>query len=104
MISRALVDPLRKELAIRQQKAGNSRGNCMKIKGWCRQINNIENCVADSTDPSKVQSERNFLGSTMNMLVSVQEQFLDMMEDSEAKSVAQDKFEMWERKHSDALK
>ena len=55
----------------------------MKIKGWCRQINNIENCVADSTDPSKVQSERNFLGSTMNILVSVQEQFLDMMEDSE---------------------
>ena len=40
----------------------------------------------------------------MDILVSVQEQFLDMMEDSEAKSIAQDKFEMWEREHSDALK
>ena len=76
----------------------------MKIKGWCRQINNIENCVADSTDPSKVQSEKNFLESTMDILVSAQEQFLDTMEDSEAKSVAQDKFQMWEREHSDALK
>ena len=76
----------------------------MKIKGWCRQINNTENCVSYSTDPSKVQSKRNFLGSTMDILVSVQEQFLDTMEDSEAKSIAQDKYEMWEREHSDALK
>ena len=40
----------------------------------------------------------------MDILVSAQEQFLDTMEDSEAKSVAQDKFQMWEREHSAALK
>ena len=73
-------------------------------RGWRRQINNIENCLADSTDPNKLQSERNFLASKMDILVSAQERFLDTLEDSEAKRVAQDKFEMWEREHSDALK
>ena len=73
-------------------------------RGWRRQINNIENCLADSTDPNKLQSERNFLESKMDILVSAQERFLDTLEDSEAKRVAQDKFEMWEREHSDALK
>ena len=59
-------------------------------RGWRRQINNIENCLADSTDPRKLQSERNFL----DILVSAQERFLDALEDSEAKRVAEDKFEM----------
>ena len=99
MISRALADPIRKELAIKQQKAGNSRGNCMKMKGLPPSvagvdINNIENCLADSTDPRKLQSKRNFLESKMDILVSVQERFLDALEDSEAKRVAEDKFEM----------
>ena len=61
-------------------------------RGWRRQINNIENCFADSTDPNKLQSERNFLESKMDILVSAQERFLDTLEDSEAKRVAQDKF------------
>ena len=72
--------------------------------GWRRQINNIENCLADSTDPSKLQSKRYFLESKMDILVSAQERFLDILEDSEAKCVAQDKFKIWEREHSDALK
>ena len=63
-------------------------------RGWRRQINNIENCLADSTDPRKLQSKRNFLESKMDILVSVQERFLDALEDSEAKLVAEDKFEM----------
>ena len=63
-------------------------------RGWRRQINNIENCLADSTDPRKLQSKRNFLESKMDILVSVQERFLDALEDSEAKRVAEDKFEM----------
>ena len=53
-------------------------------RGWRRQINNIENCLADSTDPNKLQSERNFLESKMDILVSLQERFLDTLEDSEA--------------------
>ena len=73
-------------------------------RGWRKQINNIENCLADSTDPRMLQSERNFLESKMDILVSAQERFLDALEDSEARRVAQDKFEMWEREHSDALK
>ena len=63
-------------------------------RGWRRQINNIENCLADSTDPRKLQSKRNFLESKMDILVSVQERFLDALEDSEAKRVAEDRFEM----------
>ena len=73
-------------------------------RGWRRQINNIENCLADSTDPNKLQSERNFLESKMDILVSAQERFLDTLEDSQAKRVAEDKFEMWEREHSDSLR
>ena len=51
-----------------------------------------------------VAGARNFLESKIDILVSAQERFLDTLEDSEAKRVAQDKFEMWERGHSNALK
>ena len=58
--------------------------------------------------PPSVAGERNFLESKMDILVSAQERFLDTLdtalEDSEAKRVAQDKFEMWERGLSNALK
>ena len=54
--------------------------------------------------PPSVAGARNFLESKIDILVSAQERFLDTLEDSEAKRVAQDKFEMWERGHSNSLK
>ena len=63
-------------------------------RGWRRQINNIENCLADSTDPRKLQSKRNFLESKMDILVSVQERFLDAWKIQKQSALQKINFEM----------
>ena len=54
-------------------------------RSWRKQLNRIENCLADFTEPAKLQSERIFLESKMELLVSAHDRFVDVLEDLEAK-------------------
>ena len=73
-------------------------------RSWRKQLNRIENCLADFTEPAKLQSERTFLESKMELLVSAHDRFVDVLEDLEAKRITQQKFDLVEQEHSDALK
>ena len=73
-------------------------------RNWRKQLNKIENCLADSTNPAKLQSERMFLEAKMDILIAVQERLDEVLDDFEVKRVAQQKFEIWEQEHSEALK
>ena len=73
-------------------------------RSWRKQLNRIENCLADLTDPDKLQSERIFLESKMEILISAHERLVEALEDLQTKRVAQEKFEKLEHEHSDALK
>ena len=73
-------------------------------RSWRKQLNRIENCLADFTEPAKLQSERIFLESKMELLVSAHDRFVDVLEDLEAKRITQQKFELVEQEHSYTLK
>ena len=73
-------------------------------RNWRKQLNRIENCLADLTEPDKLQSERIFLESKMEILISAHERLVEALEDIETKCVTQKKFEKLEHEHSDALK
>ena len=73
-------------------------------RSWHKQLNRIENCLADFTEPAKLQGERIFLESKMELLVSAHDRFVDVLEDLEAKRIMQQKFKLVEQEHSDALK
>ena len=73
-------------------------------RSWRKQLNRIENCLADFTEPDKLKSERIFLESKMEILVSAHERLVEVLEGLETKRVAQKKFETSEHEHSDALK
>ena len=73
-------------------------------RNWRKQLNKIENCVANSTNPAKLQSERMFLEAKMDISIAAQERLDEVLDDFEVKCVAQQKFEIWEQEHSDALK
>ena len=42
-------------------------------RNWRKQLNKIENCLADSTNPAKLQSERMFLEAKMDIVIAAQE-------------------------------
>ena len=74
-------------------------------RAWRKQLNKIENRLADSSDSTILQSERMFLETKMEILVEAHECLDSALEDDvEAKRLASEKFETWEREHSDALK
>ena len=73
-------------------------------RSWCRQLNKIENCLADLNEPDTLQSEQNFLESKMEILISAHERLTNALTDLEAKRAAQEKLEALEQEHSDALK
>ena len=73
-------------------------------RSWRKQLNRIENCLADLTEPDKLQSERLFLESKMEILISAHERLVEALEDLETKRFAQKKFEKLEHEHSDELK
>ena len=73
-------------------------------RSWRKQLNRIENCLVDLTEPDRLQSERIFLESKMELLISAHERLVEALEDVETKRVAQQKFEKLEQEHSDALK
>ena len=45
-------------------------------RNWRKQLNRIENCLADLTEPDKLQSERIFLESKMEILISAHERLV----------------------------
>lgn len=63
-----------------------------------------ENYLADETEPGKLQSERIFLESLMEILLSAHERLVEALDDLATKRVAQEKFEKMELEHSDMLK
>jgi len=73
-------------------------------RSWRKQLNRIENCLVDLTEPDRLQSERIFLESKMELLISAHERLVEALEDVQMKHVAQQKFEKLEQEHSDALK
>ena len=42
-------------------------------RSWRKQLNRIENCLVDLTEPDRLQSERIFLESKMELLISAHE-------------------------------
>ena len=50
-------------------------------RNWRKQLNRIENCLADLTEPDKLQSERIFLESKMEILISAHERLVEALED-----------------------
>jgi len=73
-------------------------------RSWQKQLNRIENCLADLTEPEKLKRERIFLESKMEILISAHERLVEALDDLEMKRVAQKKFEKLEGEHSDTLK
>ena len=73
-------------------------------RSWRKQLNRVENYLADETEPGKLQSERIFLESTMEILLSAHERLVEALDDLATKRVAQEKFEKMELEHSDMLK
>ena len=47
-------------------------------RNWRKQLNKIENCLADSTNPAKLQSKRMFLGAKMDILERLDEVLDDL--------------------------
>ena len=75
-----------------------SRSKVVRAKElWCKQLNKIENCLADSTNPAQLQSERMCLETKMDILIGAQERLDEVLDDFEVKRVAQQKFEIWEQ-------
>ena len=73
-------------------------------RSWQKQLNRIENCLADLTQPDKLKNEEIFLESKMEILILAHEQLIEPLEDLERKRVPQEKFDKLEHKYSDALK
>ena len=73
-------------------------------RSWRKQLNRVENYLADETEPDKLQSERIFLESTMEILLSAHERLVEALDDLATKRAAQEKFEKMELEHSDMLK
>ncbi|RMX52198.1 hypothetical protein pdam_00024091 [Pocillopora damicornis] len=73
-------------------------------RSWRKQLNRVENYLGDETEPEELQSERIFLESTMEILLSAHERLLEALDDLSTKRVAQEKFEKMELEHSDMLK
>lgn len=74
-------------------------------RAWRKQLNKVENLLTDSNDVTPLLSERNLLETQMEILVEANKRLDEALEeDYEAKHVAQEKLELWERKHSDAFK
>lgn len=73
-------------------------------RSWCKQLNRVENYLADETEPGKFQSERIFLESKMEILLSAHERLVEALDDLATKRVAQEKFKKMELEHSDMLK
>mgnify|MGYP000583280995 CR=1 FL=1 len=73
-------------------------------RSWRRQLNKIENCLADLNELDTLQRERNFLESKMEILISAHERLTNALTDLEAKRAAQEKLKALEQEHSDALK
>ena len=69
-------------------------------RSWHKQLNRMENCLADLTEPRKLRSERIFLESKMKILVLAHERLVEALEDLETKRVVQKKFEKLEHEHS----
>lgn len=62
-------------------------------RNWRKQLNRIENCLADLTEPDKLKSKRIFLESKMEILILAHKQLIEALEDLETKRVVQKKFE-----------
>lgn len=74
-------------------------------RAWRKQLNKVENLQTDSNDATPLLSERNLLETQMEILVKANERLDEALEaDYEAKHVAQEKLELWEREHSDVFK
>ena len=74
-------------------------------RAWRKQLNKIEDVLVDSENASLLHSERILLETKMEILVEVHERFDEALEDNfDAKHVATQKFETWEREHTDALR
>ena len=74
-------------------------------RAWRSQLNKVEGCLADSEDSMVLQNERMFLETKMELLVAAHEKLdFALEEDFDAKRVAQEKFETWERENYDVLK
>ncbi|XP_078356465.1 uncharacterized protein LOC144641315, partial [Oculina patagonica] len=74
-------------------------------RAWRKQLNKIENLLTDSNEITPLISERNLLETKMEILSEAHERLDDALEDDyETKRVVQEKYETWEREHSDALK
>lgn len=73
-------------------------------RSWRKQLNTVENYLGDETEPEELQSERIFLESTMEILLSAHERLVEALDDLATKRVAQEKFEKMELEHSDMLK
>lgn len=74
-------------------------------RAWRKQLNKIENVLVDSENASLLQSERILLETKMEILVEAHERFDEALEDNfDAKHVATQKFETWEREHTDAIR
>ena len=68
-------------------------------RSWRKQLNRVENYLADETEPGKLQGERIFLESTMEILLSAHERLVEALDDLATKRVAQEKFEKMELEH-----
>ncbi|KAL9965068.1 hypothetical protein ACROYT_G028800 [Oculina patagonica] len=74
-------------------------------RAWRKQLNKIENLLTDSNEITPLISERNLLETKMEISSEAHERLDDALEeDYETKRVVQEKYETWEREHSDALK
>ena len=74
-------------------------------RAWRSQLNKVESCIADSENCTVLQNERMFLETKMELLVAAHEKLdFALDEDFDAKRVAQEKFETWERENYDVLK
>ena len=74
-------------------------------RAWRKQLNKIENALADSENASLLQSERILLETEMEILVEAHQRLDEALEDNfDEKHVATQKFETWEHEHTDALR
>ena len=102
-----------REVRIRQQTTKGKEFHIQTLKdqrasaqrSWRKQLNKVENFLADSKEATLLQSERILLETKMEVLVEAHERFEEALEDNfDAKHVATQKFETWEREHTDALR
>ena len=101
------------EIRTRQQTAKGKEFQIELLKdhtasaqrAWRKQLNKIENVLADSENASLLQSERILLETKMEILVEAHERLDEALEDNfDEKHVATQKFETWEHEHTDALR